>query len=82
MLNLLYGENEWINPEENNYEFKNQLGEYGMQRNTRELPFMFRFFEQNGNVDVFKTLEKINEYYFPLNGNNLTELPDDHFDFL
>ena len=58
MLNLLYGENEWINPEENNYEFKNQLGEYGMQRNTRELPFMFRFFEQNStkedHIRVFK----------------------------
>ena len=53
-----------------------------MARNQREVPFMFRYYDKNGTLNVLKSLKEINRYYFPLTGRNLTELPNDDLDFL
>ncbi len=45
------------------------------------MPFMFRVYKQNGNVDTTRTLENINDYYLPRSGNNLTVLPRDCLNF-
>ena len=81
-LNILYGNNEWVEPKETSYKFHNQLIEHKTERSMRELPFMFRAYDINGNLDIQQTLNEINKFYFPLIGRNLTELPTDDLDFL
>ena len=81
-LDLLYGKNAWLAPLENGYKFNNQLQEYKITRNAREIPFMFNFYHKNGELSVQKTLEEANKYYFPLTGLNLTKLPQNDLDFV
>ena len=80
MLNELYGENDWlVNIKKNP---SNPLIHSKVNRTERELPFMYRFYEFNGEINVEKSLSKINEYYLPLTGKNLTKIPPHDTDFL
>ena len=82
MLDTLYGEYSWQVPLEKGYHFKSLIGKSKMERNNRELPYMFRFYHKNGSIDVPGTIRHINGYYLKLTGKNLTELPPDDEDFL
>ena len=49
----------------------------GRERSEIELKYSFRYYDENGNIEVERSLKAINEFYFKSYGKNLTKLPID-----
>jgi hypothetical protein len=53
-----------------------------ISRTVEDLPYLYRFYDLDGSLRIQETLDKINEYYFPLTGKNLTQIPPDDTDYM
>jgi hypothetical protein len=83
LLSHHYGsEDGWKTPMEKRFKFHNANWENGEARSLSELPYMYRHFDNKGDILVNKTLENINEFYFPLTGRTLTNLPNNDEEFI
>lgn len=71
----------WSDPRENNYYLGNIAWGNGEVRKESDLPYLYRYYFQNGTVDAVRTLAKINEYYKSYN-KTLRKLPKDDDDYL
>ncbi len=82
MLLANYGDkSKWSVPVENGY-LNNVEWANGVERSELDLPYTFRFFNQNGTVDFNRTLSEINIYYAKMNKTLLFTLPNDDYKFL
>ena len=79
VLNSLYGKDKWMIPQNRDYSTSNLIT-VKLSENIEELPYMFRYYRQNGTLDVNRSIIAINNYYFPLTGKELQELSDIDFD--
>ncbi len=83
ILSHNYGsENGWKNPVAQGFKFYNANWGNGETRSISELPYMYRYFYKNGTINLIKTLDAINQHYYPLAGKNLTRLPTNDVEFI
>ena len=76
-LNIQYGTEQWTVPMQTKYHVPNTDWGTGRERSEMELKYSFRYYDENGNVEVDKSLKAINEFYSKFYGKNLTRLPND-----
>ena len=76
-LNVQYGKDKWDVPLVSNYAVPNTDWGTGRVRSEIELKYSFRYYDENGNVEVNRSLNAINELYNKFYGKNLTKLPND-----
>ena len=78
-LNLTYGE-KWKYHELKSYQ-ENLNWSALVKKDAYDLPYSLRIYNSHGNIDKHETLNRINKYYNPLTGRNLTYLLGDEFDY-
>jgi hypothetical protein len=76
-LNIQYGKNKWSVPMKTNYQVPNTDWGQGRERSEIELKYSYRYYDENGNIEVERSLKAINEFYFKFYGKNLTKLPNE-----
>ena len=74
MLNIYYGD-DWTKPMQQSYKINNQILNEKINRTLEDIPHSFRYYYNNGTVDIERSIQRINKYYFPLTGKNITVLP-------
>jgi hypothetical protein len=83
ILSVHYGnESLWSTPQIKDYKLASADWENGETRSEFEIPYMWRYFLKDGNIDVRLTLFNINIRYFEATGKRLTSLPIDDDNFL
>jgi hypothetical protein len=81
LLDLQYYGDLWRHPEPDVFKVSNLNWAKRVNRTVENLPFVFRYYGTDGSLQVEETLSKINTFYEPLFGSNLTDLPPDDEDY-
>ena len=76
-LNTQYGKEKWIVPMRSHYQVPNTDWGQGRERSELELKYSFRYYDENGNVEIQRSLKAINELFSKNYGKNLTKLPNE-----
>lgn len=76
-LNTQYGKEKWIVPMQSHYQVPNTDWGQGRERSELELKYSFRYYDENGNVEIQRSLKAINELFSKNYGKNLTKLPNE-----